>query len=143
MGTRLKGQEVEVRVIRAGSIEQSLTDVVSFEFSPKLEIKTQGYLGETTDRHDDVYAGCTGKMTLHLEGSKAQKFVRDVIDRARRRITTFKVNILATVSFPDGETQRVLFPDCKFGNPPTSLGGRSDYVSMTLDFACDDYKVLD
>jgi len=142
MGTRLKGQEVEVRLIKSGSIEKSLTDVVSFEFNPKLEIKSQGYLGETTDRHDDVYGGCTGKLTLHLERSAAAAFVRNLIERARRRLPSFAVNILATVSFPDGETLRVLFPDCKFGAPPTSFGGRSEYVTLTLDFACDDYKTL-
>lgn len=133
----MKGQAVEVQVLRSTGIEDSLGDVVSFDTEDKLEIKEQGYLGETTNRHDDVYNGTTGSMTMHMQKAKAMQFRMDLIERARRRTPWFKVNLKASFNYDNGDVFRVSFPDVKFGTPKVSAGARADYVTLTFNWACD------
>lgn len=139
----MKGQSTEVRVLKDGNRETSLADVVSFETEDKLEIKAQGYLGETTDRHDEVYSGTNVTLTMHMQRASAFRFKQDLIDRARRRIPAFKVLIQSSFEFDNGERHRIQFPDVKFGTPRISSGARADYVTLTLNGSCDAPRNLD
>jgi len=136
MGTRIRGESVEVRIIRAGNVEQSLTCVTSFDCEDMLEIIQQGYLGETSDRFDDVYKGSGGNISFDVH-DPGWFTLRDLlIDRARRRIPLFKINVLATYSFPDGATKRITHMDCAFGTPGLGHSDRSSYVKGKLSWKC-------
>ena len=60
MAQRIKGQEVTVRFVQDGQVKAELNDIRSFEVGMQLEVLKEGYLGEFTDRRDDVYRGVTG-----------------------------------------------------------------------------------
>jgi len=139
---RIKGQEVEVRIVRGGEELTSITDVRSFEMAAQLEILSEGYLGETTDRKDEIYRGFRGSMELNFENGEILQLMRSVIDRARRREAGLQINIRATLNFPNGDTQSILLRDCFFGEIPVSFGSRGDYGTCSLTFEGSDYSLL-
>jgi hypothetical protein len=53
---RLKGQEVEVLLVVDGEIQDTTTDIRSFEVAAKTELKEEGYLGEKTNRRSIMAA---------------------------------------------------------------------------------------
>lgn len=139
---RIKGQEVEVLLIDGGEPRDTITDVRSFEFAAQLELLREGYLGETTDRRDEIYRGFRGKIEFHFENRDILSFTRSVIERARRRTPGVRINIKATLNFPNGDRPRILLRDCFFGEIPMSFASRSDYGSVSLDFEGEDYQVI-
>jgi len=139
---RIKGQEVEVLLVLKGQPLDTITDVRSFEMAAQMELLREGYLGETTDRRDDVYRGVRGRMELHFENADVFRLMREVIDRARRREPGTKVNVKATLNFPSGERPLVLIQDVFFGEIPMTFGGRTEYGTISLEFEAQDFSVL-
>jgi hypothetical protein len=139
---RIKGQEIEILIVSKGKPLDTITDVRSFEMAAQMEILREGYLGEKTDRRDDVYRGVRMRMELHFENDDIFKLMRDVIDRARRREPGTKINIKATLNFPNGDRPRVLIQDVFFGEIPMAFGSRTDYGTVTLEAEAEDFAVL-
>jgi len=139
---RIKGQEVEVIIVEGGQPLNTIRDVRSFDISAQLEILSEGYLGETTDRRDEIYRGFSGSMELNFENPDILDFTRRIVDRARRREPGLVINVKATLQFPSGKRTRVLLKDVFFGEVPMSFGSRSDYGTVSLSFEGSDYSVL-
>jgi len=139
---RVKGQDVEVAVLQAGEQVAALTDVRSFEVTPQIETTQEGYLGETTDRYDDIFKGVSLSMEVHLETQDIFKFWTAVLDRAQRRDPTLTINIKATLNFPNGETPRLVLKDVYFGPMPLNFGGRSEYGSVRIEGKCSNVKPI-
>lgn len=137
---RIRGQEVQVLITRGDSLEDTLTEIQSFNFEPEFEIKSQGYLGEKTNRKDDIYNGCKGDMELHLHSQDWFRFLTAIKDRAQRVTPDLVINVVAVCNFPDGTTPSVLFPDVKFGSTPVSISSRGEYVKVKMSFECDDFE---
>lgn len=142
MGQRIKGQEVSVLAIVNGNVQAALTDVRSCEFAAQMEILREGYLGETTDRRDDIYRGVRGRMEIHFESSDVFAFWRTVIDRARRQVAGVRINIKATLNFPDGDRPILVLQDVYFGELPMTFGSRSDFGTASLEFEAQDFTVV-
>lgn len=139
---RIKGQEVEV-LISVGNVPQTtITDIRSFELTFQLEKKSEGYLGETSNRKDEVFNGIQGKIELHYENEDVLNLVKAIVDRAQRRTPGTKINIKATLNFPNGDRPRILLSDVSFGEIPMSFGSRTDYGTMSLDFEGTEYTVI-
>lgn len=136
MAARIKGRDVEVRVIRAGGIESSLTAVRSFDWQYDIDVQKEGYLGETADRLDEDYKGVSGNLSLHVEDGAAFDFLQDLADRSQRRIPTFKVTLFATCDFPNGDSRRVMFADCFFATPKVTASGKSAFLEIPLSWSC-------
>jgi hypothetical protein len=132
MGQRIKGQEVSITIVTASVVEDELTEIVSFNCEPLLETKSQGYLGETTNRQDDIFNGFRFDMELHLKSQRWLAFQREIINRARRITPDTIFNITATLLFPNGDTPIIMAPDAKFGSTPMSIATRGDYVKVKL-----------
>lgn len=140
--TRLLGQDTEVRVIRAGGVEESLTDVITFTATDDVTTIAQGYLGETTQRQISIFNGTKGSISLHIEAAAAMKFKQDVIDRARRKGTYTKINILSTMVYPAGETYRILFGDLQISNLKVDIA-RESLTTLSFDWVCESPTPLD
>jgi hypothetical protein len=138
---RVKGQEVQILYVAGGTLQETLTDTVSFEFGPKLELKEQGYLGETTNRHDDIYNGVkfTGKLHCHTQDWFSMQ--TSIIQRARRQVPSITFNISAVLDFPNGNTPSVLLSDCYFGPQTQQVGGRGEYVTINIEGGADDQNI--
>lgn len=139
MAQRIKGQEVRVTVVTPTGTEQSIGGggISSFEIEFQTEILSEGYLGETTERKDDIFRGVSGRMSFHIDRPGYFAFVRQVTDRSQRRSPAdARFNVLASLEFPSGETSLVLLEDVFFGPLPVNVGGRDEYVEATVEFEC-------
>jgi hypothetical protein len=135
MAARIRGQEVTVTIVANGQPLTTMNDVKSFEVSLEFDRQEESYLGETAPRFDELAKGFKGSMELHLENQDFIGFMQTILDRANRRNTNIKINIQATLAFPNGDRPKFFGNDCFFGALPLSFGGREQYGSLKLDFA--------
>lgn len=134
---RLKGQEVTLSITDPDGGDEPLGDVKSFEAELDIEILQEGYLGETSDRYDDIFHGVSGSVELHIETVRLLRFSELVEARSKRRApASGKFNAQATFAFPNGESARISFEDIFFGPIPIRSSGRSDYVTVTVSWKC-------
>ncbi len=138
---RIKGQEVSIMVTRDGQLENELTDITQCDFTYKFEKKEQGYLGEKTNRHDDIFMGIDGTVTLHIHSGDVFDFIQGIKDRAQRVTPDLVFNISGIFFFPDGEVRTLTVADVKFGPVPISTNSRGDYVEVKFDYSADDARV--
>lgn len=142
MQQRIKGQEITVLCSVGGQLDQSITDVTSFNVSAKLETKTQGFLGEFNDRTDMIYTFSTFDMELHLHTQDYMRFLKRIMDKAQRFTPDILFNITGVFQFPNGETPTLLLPDVAFGEVPFNVPARNDYVKSKLQGVCSTYEVI-
>lgn len=134
---RIRGQESQILIVRDSVLETSLTDIRNFSFEHMLEIQSQGYLGEKSERKDEIYKGVRGSLELHLHNQEFIAFEQAIIDRAQRNTPDLLFNITSVLSFPNGQTPTAVFPDVKFGAIPHEFPDRAEYVSLKLEFECE------
>lgn len=139
--TRIRGQEISVLIVRDGALETTLDNIMSFNMEIETEIKSQGYLGEKTNRKDDIFNGVKGDFELHLHTQDWFTFVDAVVNRAQRNTPDVTFNISGVFNFPNGQTPTLLIPDVKWGAIPHTVGSRGDYVKIKLSFEADTYTV--
>jgi hypothetical protein len=142
MGQRIKGLETEILLIVDGKTQDTITDVRSFELAAKVETKEEGYLGEKTNRFDDIFNGVRGRAEFHFENGDVFNLMKSIIDRAKRRTPGTQINIKSTLNFPSGEKKRVLVQDAYFGEIPIGVPGRGDYLTFALDFQASDVTIM-
>lgn len=141
MSQRVKGQEVRVTFTGPTGTETGLSDIKSFEFELQLEILSEGYLGETTERKDDIFKGVKGRMVLHIEQQEYFRFTQRVKERSQRRTSAnARFDATCSVALPNGQRPRVLLEDLFFGPLPMNVGGRDEYVEATIEFECSDLR---
>lgn len=142
--TRIRGQEVSLRLTRNNSPERTITAFRSFTLQYDLEKLSEGYLGETTKRQDEIFNGGSGNFELDPESQDLFVLIDFIKQRAQRRlpVNTSKVNATARFSFPDGTTPRLVLSDMKFGSIPINVAGRESYVSSTFDYSVSDITLL-
>lgn len=140
--SRIKGIDVEVRIVSDGELEATLTAIQSFEIEDQLEILSEGFLGEGSKRKDEIYNGVRGRFTMQSESQDYFTFNQKVIDRAKRRTPSVQFNIVATLLYPNGDTPRISIPDVSFGSMPFAFSDRQSYGTITVEFEAEDKDVL-
>lgn len=140
---RLRGDEVQLRITRNGVLLTTLTAVKSFEVTLKIEKKSEGYIGEGTQRKDMQYMGAAGSIVFHPESQEPLQLAFAVRDRASRRTAqgAIKVNAFFFANFPNGDRPRMSVNDMQFGDIPFNVAGREQYVAMTYDWEADDVSL--
>lgn len=133
---RLLGQNTSVIIIQDSAPLQEISCIKSFSFTYELEIKDEGYLGETTNRKDSVFNGIKMDMEIHTNNNKVFNLIKSAIDKARRRTPGVRINVKTSLTWPNGDVARVTFPDVEFGAFPVNIGGRNEYVSIKIEGAC-------
>ena len=135
---RLRGQEMEIRFVRNGNPELTITAVSSFEDTLKFEKSQDGFLGEVTDRYDNIFKGVDGKLEFQVSNASYLQLQTAIKLQAQRKQPDTVINIIRTDYFANGETAILTYPDCKFGPMPTTAGSRADFVKVSTDFSCSD-----
>lgn len=135
---RLRGQEVELRLVTDGSPEANITLFASFDDTQKLEKKEDGFLGEVTNRYDHIFNGVDGKLKCQVNSNDFLVFKNKVKAQAQRKTPGTIFNIVRTDYFANGQTTVITYVDVKFGAMPTSVGARGDFVTFEIDFSCSD-----
>lgn len=135
MAQRLKGQEVSIRIVTDGVTEE-LNTFSNFNDEIALELKEAGYLGEVTNRFDEILNGYGGDMELNLQKASWLTLTQRIRDRAQRRTPGTVFNIVRTDLFPNGDSIMFIYKDVSWGPVPTSVSSRGDYVKPKLQFKC-------
>lgn len=130
---RLRGQEVVINIVADGELEDTLTSIVEFNDEDQFEIKTQGYLGETTNRGDDIYNGTKFDFVLHLRTKRFWEFKQLIKDRATRKRPDLVFNVTVTSFFGNGDAPTITYPDVKWGPIPKNIPSRGDYVKVKME----------
>ena len=128
---RVKGLEVSIRVVADAEVVD-VHAVKSANFTMDIEILREGYLGEPSDRRDEISRGSTFELELHLENADYLRFMKQVQDRAKRRAggaSTIRVDIHAVLNMPNGERPQIIIPDAMFGAFPLGVPERGGYVT--------------
>lgn len=142
MAERIKGQEVVARFIKGGQVIEEITDIQDIEIEFQMDLLSEGYLGETTDRKDDVFRGVRGRFTIHTEDAKVLNFINDVVERARRKQPMFQVDLMAVFQYPSGQAPKILLPDCRFSAIPFGFASRTAYGTLSYEFETAEYKII-
>lgn len=145
MEQRVKGVDTEILIVSGDPPEPQIVDaaIKSFELTIKLETKEEMYLGEKSNRHDDIFNGVSGSIDFHSASGGTFTLIKAIIERASRRSPSTKFNLKATLNYPNGDTPRVLIPDVHWGDIPISASSKNDYVGFKLSFVADDLQVLE
>lgn len=138
---RLKGQEVAVRVIQAGNVITSIDSISAFNDNVALELKEQGYLGETVNRFDEILNGFGGDFEFHVNRADWNDLVEAIISRATRKVPDLVFNVVRTDFYPNGDTAIFTYQDVKWGPIPSSVASRGDYVKPRMEFKCEERSV--
>lgn len=133
---RLKGQEVSIKVVSDGVLEAEVNTVATYNDTVKAQIKEQGYLGEVVNRFDDIHDGFGGDMEIHLTNAAWHFFEERVIARQQRRRPGLVFNVVRTDIFPNGSTAVKVYKDVAWGEMPSNVSARGDYVKVKLQFGC-------
>jgi len=141
-GNRIKGQEVDVLMMDNGQMVGSLTAIKSFDFKFQLELMSEGYLGERTERKDSIFKGVSCSMEVHHDDRQALALFVRIVEKAKRRVPGSTINIKATLNYPDGTRARIFIPDVEFGEIPVNFGSRSDYGTTSLDMEASEARTI-
>lgn len=140
---RIKGQEAEFRVTdnRGGHVN-TLGDVKNFEIAIMLELLSEGYTGQTSEKKDEAYKGIRGKATIHFSDPTMFDFFQRIVDRARRTPEShgYAVNATAILRFPSGRTRVIDIPNIFLGEVPMNIGSRTDYISVDIEFQAENHS---
>lgn len=136
---RLKGQEVEIRVTVDGAIETTISsNIASFEETYKFDKKEDGFLGEVTNRYDDIFNGVDVKLEFQVNAASWMDAQQAIKSRSQRKTPGTVINVVRTDYYANGETVVSTYPDVRFGPQPTSVASRGDFVKVSWDFSCSD-----
>jgi hypothetical protein len=138
---RVKGQEVVVQIVADGELLDEITAVSDFSDSTDMEIIAKGYLGEKTNRQDDILNGYSGSLSFDQQSQQWYVLKAKIEARAKREQPDLQFNISKTLFFPGGQTPSVTFVDVKFGKLDEKTGGRNSYLSVTIPWATDTVNV--
>ena len=136
MAQRLKAQEVSIIIVRNSVVEAELTDIQDFNANILLELIQQGYIGETTDRFDEVFKGSKFDFSMHHHSQDWVTFNNALIRRARRLEIGTVINVSAVFAFPNGQTPTWIWPDSFFGEIGVNLPGRAEYMKSKYQGGC-------
>lgn len=138
---RLKGQEISIRVVQASNLITSIDAISAFNDTIALELKEEGYLGETVNRFDEILNGFGGDMEFHVTRADWNELTQAIIDRATRLTPDLIFNVIRTDFFPNSDSAIYTYRDAKWGPIPTSVASRGDYVRPRMEFRCSERPV--
>lgn len=133
---RLKGQEVEIRIVSGSALVNTIDSIGSFNDNVALEILEDGFIGEPVNRFDEVLNGYRGDFEVQPNTASWYDLVQSIERRAMRQELGLVFNIIRTDFFTNGSTAVVTFVDVKWGAVPQSLGGRKEFAKSKFEFAC-------
>lgn len=133
---RLQGQDVSIRFVKSGTVIGEVTAIGSMNSTVDIEIKQDAFLGEATDRFDNVVHGYSGDAEFQLEGAAWVAMQESVIARADRSEPDLVFNVIETEIHPNGDTVITTFMDVAFGAQAKSVASRGDFVKIKLDWKC-------
>lgn len=131
-----------VTIVQDNQPIAAIDSIKSLEITLQTEILKEQFLGETTDRRDEIFRGIAGKMEAQLSSDALLQLANAIVQRAQNRQSGTRINIKTTFQFPNGDRAMYVMSDVKFGNIPISNKGRTEYVEVSLEFECETIKFI-
>jgi hypothetical protein len=132
---RLRGDDIQVRLTQGGAIIQTLAAIESLTWTVDSEIIQKGYLGEGSDRVDEIYKTTSVDVGVDQEGSEGIFLMQSIATRSTRRTAqaSTQVNISFVANYPNGSRPRVTIIDVKFQGPSMGVANRDAYGMLRLN----------
>lgn len=142
--TRLRGQEVSIRLARGGIVEDEVTAIKDLTVTFETSTISEQYLGETTVRQDMIFNGISGSFTVDAESNDLLTLIEFITENAtrERNPNVARVNLTARFAFPNGQTPRVIVRDLQFDAIPLNVPGRDAYVNVAFSFKAENARIL-
>lgn len=139
---RVLGQEVTIRITEGGALLDTITAIQNFTFEARTRILTEGYLGETANRQDEIFDEVGGSFTVHPESQDILLLQNRIVRRAQTRVANPTIITAAfRMNFPNGDSPRITIPDMKFDPMPVNISARDAYVDMTFTYKASSYLI--
>jgi hypothetical protein len=112
---RILGRETTLRITSGGLLLSEITTVKDVTWKLGIKLITEGYLGESANRHREIFEECSGTFNIVPEGTSALSLQQEIYNRARQAgVNDVQVNLGLRLQFPSGALFRVTFPDIHF-----------------------------
>lgn len=138
---RLRGQEVSVRIIQGGNLLDQIDSVGSLNENTDLEIKQDGFLGEASDRYDQVLHGHGFDLEFQLTSAQWYRFRLAILDKAARRIPDLVFNVVVAELYANGDNAVTTYPNVSWGAMPKTTPSRADFVKVKVEGKSSDAPV--
>ncbi len=136
---RVKGQDATLSILQGSSAIAGLL-VKSFDCTLQMETQVEGYLGEQTDRRDDIYNGVEGSMSVHFDDPSVFDFLVAAVQRAKDKTSQVEFTLVCRVQFSSA-VRTITIPDIRFGNLAINFGGRTEYGEIPIPFSAKDFTI--
>lgn len=136
MSDRIRGQEVQVRVVSDGVLQKEIDEIKSMEFTYDTQIQSEGFLGRTTQEKDEIFNGINFSLEFQPRSLQALELMEVIRKRAQRRTAADAntvINITFVANFPNGDRPRLVIQDAKFQGPSMKTPGREQFVTVPLN----------
>jgi hypothetical protein len=133
---RLKGQEISVRVVNAGTVVSEIDSVGSFDDNVDLKEMEDGFLGEQVNRFDNALNGYGGNFEMQLTQANWILLKQAVVRKAQRVDSAVTFNIVVTDLYPNGDSAITTYVDVTFGPIPKTVASRTDFAKVKWSFKC-------
>jgi len=140
MSQRLRGDEVSVLVTTGGVLEDTFDAISNFNLEIMTEVISTAFLGEKTERKDDIFKGVKFDFEMQVAKQNVFTFLDKVKKRAQRITPDLQFNITGVFNYANGDTVVATIPDAKFAATPIQTGSRSDYVKLKISGEADDWE---
>lgn len=132
----LLGQDVAIRIVRGETLFSELRLANSFNEVVRTEIKESGHLGEKVNRFQEILNGYGGDFEANVNRAGWIDWQQAVIARATRQDPDAAFVIVRLDTYSDGSTNLITYEEIAWGEMPTSVGSRGDYVKVKGSFSC-------
>ena len=140
---RIKGQETAISITVGGALQTSIDTIQSAELEFELDLLEEGYLGETSDRVDSVFKLMKVSITMHVTSEDYLSLADAIVARAQRRVGGApQIDLIGTFVFPNGDLPSIVVPDIYFEGIPLNIGGRDEFVELTLSGKARGYQLI-
>lgn len=138
---RILGSEITLRITRDGALVSEITTIKDLTWKIGLKLISEGFLGETANRHREIFEECSGSFAIVPENTAAMEMQQAVYDRARRAgAADTVINLGIRLEFPSGTVFRVTFPDIHFETiGDFNASGRDSFATMSFSWKCPKY----
>ena len=139
---RLKGQEVFIKWLVDGNIDEEVDTFKDVTVTIGKELLEARYLGETAVQYDSVYKGAKVEGTMHVRRRKILSIIERDVLKARKRAGGFtQVDITVSLALPDGDLATIIVEAVEFGPWPINIPDAADFVDIKFDAAGSEYRL--
>jgi hypothetical protein len=142
MFERITGQDIAVRIIRDGVLQNEITTIKSVNLVFEMARSEEDYIGETSMRYDSKFNGLAVKMELHSENKQGLLLIQAIVLKAQRRAGgAVRIDIACSLLWPNGDKLSLMAKDVAFADLPFGFDGRKEFGKIELDGKCSEFTL--